>query len=134
MSENSSNCPKPSDKDEDNQQIFPFEMKWKSFCCSTHYLISLSFQRWVGVLCCVVFRLFGFSGAADSTFPGAAAGGSGRLSGPPAGGLEPADPQTASVRHHQRPERDQPHPEGVGQPDQVDVSHEQMRFNETITR
>lgn len=73
-----------------------------------------------------VFRLFRFSGAADSTFPGAAAGGSGRLSGPPAGGHEPADPQTASLRHHQRPGRYQPHPEGVGQPDQVDVSHEQI--------
>lgn len=65
------------------------------------------------------------SGAADSRVPGAAAGSSQRLSGPQAGRLESADPQTASVRHHQRPGRHQPDPEGVGQQDQVDVSDEQ---------
>lgn len=70
--------------------------------------------------CPVVFRRV--SGAADSAFPEAAAGGSGRRPGSQGGGGEPADPQTASLRHHARPEWLQPHPEGVEQLGEVDVS------------
>lgn len=71
--------------------------------------------------CLLVFRRA--SGAADSAAPGAAAGGPWWISGPEAGDPEPADPQTQSPQHHQCPGRNQPHPEGVSQQDQVDVSN-----------
>lgn len=59
-------------------------------------------------------------------FPGPVADFSGWHTGPEGGDHEPADPQAASVRHHQRPGRHQTYQEGVGQQDQVDVS-EQMK-------
>ncbi len=45
--------------------------------------------------CRVVFRRV--PGGADAAFPGAVAGGSGRLAGPQAGDHEPADPQETSL-------------------------------------
>lgn len=71
-------------------------------------------------VCVCVFRRV--SGGADSAFPGAAAGGPGRLRGSRAGGHEAEDPQTANLRHHERPGRDQIDREGVGQQGQMDVS------------
>lgn len=75
--------------------------------------------------CGVAFRRV--PGDADAAFPGAVAGGAGRLDRPPAGDHEPADPQAASLRHHQRPGRHQPHREAVGQQSQVDVSEQMNR-------
>ena len=75
-------------------------------------------------MCCVTFRRV--SGVAGSAFPGAVAGVSRRYGGPQAGGLQPADPQAANLRHHQRPHGHQSHRETVGLHVQVDVSQRML--------